>query len=180
MPETRGERIIFGIVTVAIAALVALIVVEMKTDLFKTHRTPAAIPPVTTAAATTEAAAPAPTPPPTTAPEPFPPPTTAPEPTTGKTTAEPESSRVPNAVRLTLGAIADTWVDVRAGSADGDVLYTGIIPQGSVKRFRSKRVWVRFGAAANLTARLNGRRLLLPSGTYDALVRARGLQLLAG
>jgi RodZ C-terminal domain len=170
MPETRGERIIFGIVTVAIAALVALIVVEMKTDLFKTHRTPAVLPPVTTAAATTEAAAPAPPPSPT----------TVSEPTSGKTTAESESAHASNGVRLTLTATADTWVDVRAGSVDGDVFYVGILPQGSVKRFRSKRVWVRFGAAANLTARLNGRPLYLPPGTYDALVGARGLQVLGG
>ena len=58
MPETRAERIVFGIGILAIAALVALIVLEMTTDRFERHPTPAALPPTTTATTTTEAAAP--------------------------------------------------------------------------------------------------------------------------
>ena len=80
---------------------------------------------------------------------------------------------------MALRAMADTWVDVRAGSLDGDGLYAGILPEGTMKRFRGKRIWVRFGAASNLTARLNGKPLRLPPGTYSALVGARGLQQLA-
>ena len=38
MPETRGERIIFAIGALAIAALVALIVLETATDRFDTGR----------------------------------------------------------------------------------------------------------------------------------------------
>jgi hypothetical protein len=163
MPETRSERIVFGIGILAIAALVALIVLEMTTDRFKRHPTPAALPPVMTATTTTVAAPP-------------PPPST-----TEETTPAPERARASaTEVRLTLRATADTWVDVRADSADGDVLYVGILPEGIMKRFRSTRMWVRFGAAANLTARLNGRPLHLPPGTYDALVGARGLQPLIG
>ncbi len=169
MPETRGERIIFGICTLAITALVALIVLEVTTDRFGARRTPAAALPATTGAATTEAVAPA-----------LPPPTTAPEPTTSQTTAVPEPARVPNGVRLTFDAKADTWVEVRSDAADGDVLYSGILPQGSVKRFIATSVWVRFGAASNLTARLNGRPLHLPAGTYSALVDPGGLQPLGG
>ena len=168
MPETRGERIIFGICTLAITALVALIVLEVTTDHFGARRTPAAVLPVTTGAATT-VVTPAP-----------PPPTTAPEPTTSQTTAVPEPARVPNGVKLTFGAKADTWVEVRSDAADGDVLYSGILPQGSVKRFIATSVWVRFGAASNLTARLNGRPLHLPAGTYSALVSPGGLQPLGG
>jgi len=162
MPETRSERIIFGIATLAIAVLVALIVLEMTTDRFKRHPAPAAVPPMMTATAATETAAPPSTP------------------TQGETGPARERTRASaTGVRLTLRANADTWVDVRAGSADGDVLYAGILPEGTVKRFRDARIWVRFGAASNLTARLNGMPLLLPPGTYSALVRARGLQPLA-
>ena len=57
MPETRSERIVFGIGILAIAALVALIVLEMTTDRFKRHPTPAALPPMMTATTTTEAVA---------------------------------------------------------------------------------------------------------------------------
>jgi hypothetical protein len=168
MPETRGERIIFWIGILAIAALVALIVLEKTTDRFETRRAPAAAPPVTTAAASTDAAGPA-----------LPPAITSLS--TGETTTAPKPARAAaTAVRLKLSATADTWVEVRSGSAAGNVLYSGILTQGSVKRFRDKRVWVRFGAAANLTARLNGRPLHLPPGTYEALVRARGLEPLGG
>jgi Domain of unknown function (DUF4115) len=125
---------------------------------------------VTTAAATTGAASQAP--PATTAPET----TTAAETTTGHTTAAPEPPRIARGVRLTLSATVDTWVEIRSGSADGDVLYSGILPQGSAKRFRSTQLWASFGAASNLTARLNGKPLHLPPGTYSALVGARGLR----
>ena len=168
MPETRGERIIFGIGALAIVALVVLIVLEKTTDRFETRHTSAATEPVTTAAATKEAAAPAPET------------TTAPETTAGEATAAPEPARIASGVRLTLSATADTWVEIRSGSADGDVLYSGILPQGSAKRFRSTQLWASFGAASNLTARLNGKPLHLPPGTYSALVGARGLRPVGG
>jgi len=168
MPETRGERIIFGIGALAIAALVVLIVLEKTTDRFETRHTSAATEPVTTAAATKEAAAPAPET------------TTAPETTAGETTVAPELARIASGVSLTLSATADTWVEIRSGSADGDVLYSGILPQGSAKRFRSTQLWASFGAASNLTARLNGKPLHLPPGTYSALVGARGLRPVGG
>jgi hypothetical protein len=174
MPDTRVERIIFGIGVLAIAALVALIVLQ-TTDLFETRDRPATARPVTTAAATTGAASQAP-PPATTTPET----TTAPQTTTGETTAPPEPPRIASGVRLRLSATVDTWVEIRSGSADGDVLYSGILPQGSAKRFRSTRLWASFGAASNLTARLNGKPLHLPPGTYSALVGARGLGPLGG
>ena len=117
MPETRSERIIFGIGILAIAALVAVIVLEITTDRFKGHATPAALPPMT-ATTTTEAAAP------------------PSAPTIGETGPAPERARASaTGVRLTLRATADTWVEVRARSPDGDVLYVGILPEGTVKRF---------------------------------------------
>jgi cytoskeletal protein RodZ len=155
MPETSVERVIFAIGAVAIAALVALIVLA-TTDRFETRHTSPATPQVTTAATTTEAAAPE---------------------TTGETTAVPEpASRTASGVGLRLSATADTWVEVRSGSAVGDVLYSGILPQGSTERFRSTQLWTSFGAASNLSAHLNGKPLHLPPGTYTALVGARGLQ----
>ena len=172
MPETRGEWIIFTIGALAIATLVALIVLETATDRFKT-RDKAAVTGQMTVVATTEAAA-SPSTPISTAPET----TTAPEPATGETAAAP--GRIATDVRLTLTAIADTWVEIRSGSAGGDVLYSGILPQGTTKHFHSTHLWASFGAAANITARLNGKPLHLPPGTYSALVRARGLKPLVG
>jgi len=173
MPETRGERIIFAIGALAIAALVALIVLETATDRFETRDASAAAEQTTTGAATTEAAASA-SPTMSTAPET----TTAPE-ATGETAA-PEPTGIATGVSLTLSAIADTWVEIRSGSASGDVLYSGILPQGKAKHFRGTHLWASFGAAANLTARLNGKALHLPPGTYSALIGTRGLKPIAG
>jgi Domain of unknown function (DUF4115) len=159
MPETRIERFIFGIGALVIAALVALILLEM-TDRFGTRQTHAATPQATTPAATTTAE-----------------PTTASE-TMAETTAASEPPSTPSAITLRLKAEADTWVEIRAGSADGDVLYSGILPQGSTKHFRSTKVWASFGAASNLAARLNGMPLQLPPGTYNALISASGVRRL--
>jgi cytoskeletal protein RodZ len=170
VPETRGERIIFAIGALAIAALVALIVLEAATDRFDTpHKS--AVAAQLTVAATTEAAA-STSPAISTAREI----TTAPGATTGETAA----AAATGIARLTLSAVANTWVEIRSGSADGDVLYSGILPQGTAKHFRSTHLWASFGAAANLTARLNGKPLHLPPGTYSALVGARGLKPLVG
>jgi Domain of unknown function (DUF4115) len=157
MPETRIERFIFGVGALAIAALVALIVLEM-TDRFGTHQTHAATRRAATPAATTTAEN-----------------TTASE-TRAETTVAAESPRPPSGITLRLRAKADTWVEIRAGSANGDVLYSGILPQGNAKRFEGMKVWASFGAASNLTARLNGKPLPLPPGTYAALVTTRGLR----
>jgi hypothetical protein len=156
MPETRVERIIFGLGALVIAALVALIVLE-KTGRFATRETHAATRLATTPDATTTVE-----------------PTTESE-TMSEATAMSEPPRTASGVTLKLEAIADTWVEIRADSADGDVLYTGILPQGNAKRFRSTRVWASFGAASNLSARLNGNPLQLLPGTYSALVTTRGL-----
>jgi Domain of unknown function (DUF4115) len=173
VPETRGERFIFAIGALAIAALVALIVLETATDRFDRGDAPAAAAETTTGAAITGASASAP-PAMSTAPKT----TTAPEPMTGETaTAEP--TRNAPGVRLTLSAIADTWVEIRSGSAGGDVLYSGILPEGTAKHFRGTHLWASFGAAANLSARLNGKPLHLPPGTYSAVVSPRGVKPLA-
>lgn len=169
VPETRGERIIFAIGALAIAALVALIVLETAADRFNTRDTSAVVGQMTVAA-TTEAAA-SPSSAISTTPE-----TMTAEATTGETAAA-APTRIAS---LTLSAIADTWVEIRSGSAGGDVIYSGILRQGTAKRFRSTHLWASFGAAANLTARLNGKPLHLPPGTYSALVGARGLKPLLG
>jgi cytoskeletal protein RodZ len=177
MPETRGERITFGIGIIAIAALVALIVLE-ATDLSIASRTSrtSAVRDVTTATTVRDVTTATTT---RTAPPTADSVTTAPEPTTDETTTAPERFRpAARGVRLTLSATADTWLEVRTGTAEGRVLYSGILAQGRARRFEGARLWARFGAASNLAARLNGNPLHLPAGTYSVLVGARGLRLL--
>ena len=169
MPETSGDRIMFAIGALAIAALAALIVLQTATDRFDARDT--SVDAAHTRATATEATA-STSPTESTAPQT----TTAPEPTTtGKAAAG--ATRL---AKLTLTAIGDTWVEVRSGSANGEVLYSGILPQGTEKRFRDAHLWASFGAAANLTARLNGKPLNLPPGTYSARVGESGLKPLAG
>jgi hypothetical protein len=78
---------------------------------------------------------------------------------------------------LLLASGGDTWLTVRAGSAQGKVLYTGTLARGAEVDLKAKQLWVRFGAASHLTARLNGKPLPLRLGTYSALISADGLQL---
>jgi Domain of unknown function (DUF4115) len=163
MPETRGERIIFAICALMIAVLVALIVLETATDGFWRRDTSAVAGQMTVAVTTEAAASPSPA-------------TSAPESTTAEATTSETTATAPAQItRLTLSAIADTWVEIRSESAGGEVLYSGILPQGTAKHFRSTHLWASFGAAANLNARLNGKPLHLPPGTYSALLDQRGL-----
>lgn len=55
------------------------------------------------------------------------------------------------------------------------MLFSGTLTQGTTRVFRGERLWVRFGGASNLDARLNGRPLGLRFGTYDTLVTPKGL-----
>ena len=77
-------------------------------------------------------------------------------------------------VDLALTASRATWIEVRAGSPTGTVLYTGRLPSGATKNFRDTTIWVRFGVASNIDARLNGQPLRLPVGTYDAVFDTGG------
>ena len=95
---------------------------------------------------------------------------------TGPTTAAPATG----AVSLMLTAKVETWIEVRSGSSSGAVLYTGMLPAGSSKAFRSRSVWARFGSGGNLSARFDGKAIHLPSGTYDAIFDDHGFRQLVG
>lgn len=81
---------------------------------------------------------------------------------------------------LLVASGGDAWLDVRAGSASGRVLFAGLLTQGRQVEVKAKQLWVRFGGAANVTARLNGKPLPLRAGTYNALISRSGLRLVAG
>ena len=55
------------------------------------------------------------------------------------------------------------------------LLFTGTITRGQTRSFRAGRIYARFGNASAFDARLNGKRLGLPPGTYSAVVTTRGL-----
>ena len=75
------------------------------------------------------------------------------------------------AVTATRG---DSWLAIRSRSARGRLLYEDTLEQGATLRFRAARLWIRFGAAANVDLRVNGEHMVLPLfGTFDAFVDAR-------
>jgi RodZ C-terminal domain len=153
MPETRGEWLVFLLGVLAIGALAGFIVIRHQQD--------------TQGAATTGVGRVVKTP----SAEAIPGSGSSTSPNTTPAT----TPAVAAAVRLRLQATNDTWLSVRAGSAAGKTLYEGTLATGESKTFTGGRIWVRFGAAADVTATLNGRALALPGGTYSASITSSGL-----
>jgi hypothetical protein len=76
------------------------------------------------------------------------------------------------AVLVVTAARGDCWLEVHRGSQTGAVRFAATLPLGQTIRFEGSRFWVRFGGAANVDVRFDGKPVLLPSGTV-ALVLAR-------
>ena len=111
---------------------------------------------------------------------PTPPATTTSE--DGDAATEPPVTKTPaRKARLVLTAESgDCWVQVRAGSARGAIVWEGTIEQGQTQRFvKWKRLWVSLGQPANLRAKLNGRVVGdLPDAQSVVLVTAKGVRTL--
>jgi cytoskeletal protein RodZ len=104
-------------------------------------------------------------------------PTTATE-TQGTAPSQP----VTRLARLVLNAVGgDSWLRVRAGSANGELLYEGTLQQGQTQRFSKwKRLWIELGAPASLEAKLNGHRVKnFPTGPSIVVVTARGVRVVS-
>jgi hypothetical protein len=162
VPETRLERGVFILGVLAIAAL-GFLVAHLWHNKHEAAHTPGTailltLTRTTSATRPTRSTAPATT---TTA-------TTHTGTTTGAVTGRTETAPTAGAVSLALTARVDTWLEVRSASATGSVLYSGTLAAPATKTFRGKTLWVRFGSAGNLSARLEGKPVHLPSGTYDA------------
>ena len=77
--------------------------------------------------------------------------------------------------RLYLSAThGNCWMDVRSGSQNGRALYTGTLELGQAKFFRARRLWVNFGAPANLSISLNGKPVTVPGSGLAARVLVTG------
>ena len=71
------------------------------------------------------------------------------------------------------------WLDVRAGSKTGDVLFYGVLLEGRELRFTEEKIWVRAGAPSHLTVKLNGKILNdFPRVTSTVLVTPKGFRTL--
>ena len=93
------------------------------------------------------------------------------------TTSTPSAALAAASTLVVTAARGDCWLEIHASSAQGDVLYEGVLTRGDARTFTGKKLWVRLGAAENLDVTLNGRRVdNLPQGTADVLVTSRGIQ----
>ena len=71
----------------------------------------------------------------------------------------------------------DCWVSVRAGAANGELLFAGTIFEGERQRFSGRRVWLEVGAAQNLRITVNGRRIRnVPMSSPVLVVTANGVR----
>jgi hypothetical protein len=75
---------------------------------------------------------------------------------------------------LVVAARGSCWIEARRQSATGQQLYAGTLARGKHLRLEGKRIWVRFGALANVDLRIDGKPVrLVHTGTVDALFASR-------
>jgi cytoskeleton protein RodZ len=102
--------------------------------------------------------------------------------TSTETTPEPSGRPKVRKAKLVLTAVAgNCWIQVRAGSARGDIVWEGTLEEGQAQRFvKWRRLWVNLGSPAALRAVLNGRIVQnLPQDQAVVVVTARGIRTLS-
>jgi hypothetical protein len=74
--------------------------------------------------------------------------------------------------------LGGSWVEAHSGSQTGPLLYRGTLTPGRRLRLDAReRIWVRLGAASNLSLTVNGRPPPIElEGTLDVLVTAQGIR----
>ncbi len=100
------------------------------------------------------------------------------ETTTGADDAE---ELPPEPAKLVLTAArGDSFLQVRNGGVNGKLLWEGTLEQGQVQRFlRYPRLWLDLEDPQNLNAKVNGRRIELPSEPAVVLVTPRRVRTLS-
>jgi len=77
------------------------------------------------------------------------------------------------AVLLVRASAGGSWMEVRAGSASGRLLYSGTLEQGQSKRFVAQTLQLALAKPANVLVRLNGKSASLPDGTAFVVTSRR-------
>lgn len=115
----------------------------------------------------------------------IPPAVNTPTESTGTSTNKQPAGKKPEKtkkVRLVLYAEGgDCWLQVRARSATGKLLYEGTLQAGQTQRFvEEKRVWLQLGAPAYLKGTVNGERVRnMPGAPAIAVVKPDGLHVVS-
>jgi cytoskeleton protein RodZ len=108
------------------------------------------------------------------------PPATTTDTMTTPASPPPAASQAKLAKLVVSAQSGDCWVQVRAGSARGRLIYEGTLQQGQAQRFaRWKRLWLELGAPSNLSARLNGRAVDFPQQPAVVIVTAAGVRTIS-
>ena len=108
------------------------------------------------------------------------PPATTSETATPPAPPSPPPAQAQLAKLVLVAQEGDCWVQVRAGSARGRLIYEGTVQQGQTQRFvRWKRLWVELGAPSNLSARLNGRAVDFPQQPSVVIVTADSVRTIS-
>ncbi len=76
--------------------------------------------------------------------------------------SRPADGRVNLVVRAVRGG---SWMEVRAGSVSGRLLYSGTLERGQQKPFQGRRLQLALAEPENVVVRVNGNRVDLPAGT---------------
>ena len=84
----------------------------------------------------------------------------------------------PKSTRVLLTAVrSDSWVEIRAGSSTGRVLFDGVVPEGKSIRVAGRRLWARFGSLGNFDLTINGRPVHPAlNGTVDTVITAAAIR----
>jgi hypothetical protein len=90
---------------------------------------------------------------------------------------KPQAGRSGSVTLVVIAARGSSWIEARRHGRTGRELYLGTLAPGGQLRLHGERVWVRFGALANVDLRLNGKPVRpVHTGTVDALFTASGLR----
>jgi cytoskeleton protein RodZ len=77
-------------------------------------------------------------------------------------------------VNLVVRAVSgDSWMEVRAGSVSGRLLYSGTLERGQRKSFQGRRLQLALAEPDNVGVRVNGNRVGLPAGTAFVVTARR-------
>lgn len=89
----------------------------------------------------------------------------------GQTTAARQGAGRVNLVVRAVGG--DSWMEVRAGSVSGRLLYSGTLEQGQRKTFHERSLQLALAKPDNVAVKLNGNRAELPAGSTFVVTARR-------
>jgi hypothetical protein len=79
-------------------------------------------------------------------------------------------------IRLELTGRTATAVTVRRGSSTGRVLYQGTLGAGETRSFAGARLWMHVDTAGDVSATLDGKKLVLPADAGSVEITSGGIE----